>query len=55
MPKFKVELTLYRTVEADNADHAEAMADSQKDMVVRTALADDLGWEAAILRVSPDS
>lgn len=53
MPKYTVELTLHRTVEADDIDHAEEMADSQKDMVVRTALADNLGWELAVLRVAP--
>lgn len=52
MPKFDIELTVFRTVEAANIDEAEAIADSQKAMVLRLGLADDLGWEGAATRIA---
>ena len=52
MPKFDIELTVFRTVEAANMDEAEAIADSQKAMVLRLGLADDLGWEGAATRIA---
>lgn len=52
MPKYDIELTLYRTVEADNIDEAEAIADYEKGRIVNNGLAGDLGWEGAATRIA---
>ena len=52
MPKFDIKLTVFRTIEAKDIDEAEAIADSQKAMVMRLGLADDLGWEGAVTRIA---
>lgn len=51
MPKFEIELTLYRTVEALTIDDAADIADEQKARIVNTGLAGDLGWREAIVTV----
>ena len=51
MPKFEIELSLYRTVEAANIDEASDLADYEKSRLVDNGLAGDLGWEEAETRV----
>jgi hypothetical protein len=51
MPKFEIQLTLYRTVEAPNIDEAADLADYEKSRLVDNGLAGDLGWEEAETRV----
>ena len=51
MPKFEVELTMYRIVEALTIDEAADIADEQKARIVDTGLAGDLGWREAIVTV----
>lgn len=51
MPKFEVELALYRTVEASNIDDAADMADVEKERIVNTDAAGDLGWRGAVVTV----
>lgn len=51
MPKFEIQLTLYRTVEAANIDEASDLADYEKSRLVDNGLAGDLGWEEAETRV----
>ena len=52
MPKYDIELTLYRTVEADTIDEAEAIADYEKGRIINNGLAGDLGWEGAATRIA---
>jgi hypothetical protein len=52
MPKYDIELTLYRTVEADNIDEAERVADYEKSRLVDGGLAGDLGWHSVATRIS---
>lgn len=51
MPKYEVQLVLYRTVEAPNADAAADAADYEKSRIVDTGLAGDLGWTEVLTRV----
>jgi len=51
MPKFEVELALYRTIEANNIDEAADLADEQKARIVDNGLAGDLGWREAVMTV----
>lgn len=51
MPKFEIQLTLYRTVEAPNIDEASDTADYEKSRLVDNGLAGDLGWEEAVTKV----
>ena len=51
MPKFEIQLTLYRTVEAPDIDEASDLADYEKSRLVDSGLAGDLGWEEAETRV----
>lgn len=51
MPKFEIELSLYRTVEANNIDEAADIADYEKSRLVDNGLAGDLGWEEAVTKV----
>ena len=51
MPKFEIQLTLYRTVEAPDIDEASDLADYEKSRLVDSGLAGDLGWEEAVTRV----
>jgi hypothetical protein len=50
MPKYDIELTLYRTVEAKDIDEAEAIADHEKAHIVYWA--DKHGWEGAATRIA---
>jgi hypothetical protein len=50
MPKYDIELTLYRTVEADNIDEAEAIAAHEKAHIVHWA--DKNGWQGAATRIA---
>ena len=50
MPKFEIELTLYRTVEAPDIDAAADMADYEKSRL-NNGLLGDLGWEEAVTKV----
>ena len=52
MPKYDIELTLYRTVEANNIDEAEAIADREKARIVDNGFAGDLGWQGAATRIA---
>jgi hypothetical protein len=49
MPKYDIELTLYRTVEAANIDEAEAIAAHEKAHIVHWA--DKNGWQGAATRI----
>lgn len=51
MPKYDIELTLYRTVEATNIDEAADIADEQKARIVNADVADDLGWRGSVVTV----
>jgi hypothetical protein len=51
MPKFEIELSLYRTVEAANIDEASDLADYEKSRLVDNGLAGDLGWEETVTKV----
>ena len=51
MPKFEIELSLYRTVEANNIDEAADIADYEKSRLTDNGLAGDLGWEEAVTKV----
>lgn len=51
MPKFEIELSLYRTVEAANIDEAADIADYEKSRLTDNGLAGDLGWEEAVVTV----
>ena len=51
MPKYEIQLTFYRTVEAANIDDAADMADYEKSRLVDNGLAGDLGWEQAMTTV----
>jgi hypothetical protein len=51
MPKFEIELTFYRTVEAANVEDAADMADYEKSRLVDNGLAGDLGWREAVTTV----
>jgi len=48
MPKFEIELSLYRTVEAANVDEAADIADYEKSRLTDNGLLGDLGWEEAV-------
>ena len=50
MPKFEIELTLYRTVEALTIDDAADIADHEKARL-NNGLLGDLGWEEAVTKV----
>ena len=50
MPKYDIELTLYRTVEANNIDEAEAIADHEKAHIVHWADKND--WQGAATRIA---
>ena len=50
MAKFEIKLSLYRTVEADNADEAADIADYEKARL-NNGLLGDLGWEEAVTKV----
>lgn len=52
MPKYNIELSLYRTVEATNIDEAADIADYEKSRIVNNGLAGDLGWEGAATRIA---
>ena len=51
MPKYEIQLTFYRTVEASDIDAAADMADYEKSRLVDNGLAGDLGWEQAMTTV----
>lgn len=51
MPKFEIELSLYRTVEAANIDEAADIADYEKSRLTDNGLAGDLGWREAVVTV----
>jgi len=51
MPKFEIELSLYRTVEATNIDEAADIADYEKSRLTDNGLAGDLGWREAVVTV----
>jgi len=51
MPKFEIQLTFYRTVDAPSIDEASDLADYEKSRLVDNGLAGDLGWEEAETRV----
>jgi hypothetical protein len=51
MPKYEIELTFYRTVEAPSAEDAADMADYEKSRLVDNGLAGDLGWREAVTTV----
>jgi|DEB0MinimDraft_6_1074348.scaffolds.fasta_scaffold14570_2 hypothetical protein len=50
MPKFEIELALYRTVEAATIDEAADIADYEKSRL-NNGLLGDLGWEEAVTKV----
>lgn len=50
MPKFEIELALYRTVEAATIDEAADIADYEKARL-NNGLLGDLGWEEAVTKV----
>jgi hypothetical protein len=50
MPKYDIELTLYRTVEATNIDEAEAIAAHEKAHIVDWA--DKHDWQGAATRIA---
>ena len=50
MPKYEIELALYRTVEAANAEDAADIADYEKSRL-NNGLLGDLGWEEAVTTV----
>jgi len=51
MPKYEIELTLYRTVEAPDIDAAADMADIEKSRLAGNGLAGDLGWDELTMTV----
>lgn len=51
MPKFDIELSLYRTVEAANIDEAADIADYEKSRLTDNGLVGDLGWQEAVVTV----
>lgn len=53
MPKYEIQLTFYRTVEAADIDEAADLADYEKSRLVDNGLAGDLGWEEATTAVKP--
>lgn len=50
MPKYDIELTLYRTVEATNIDAAEVIVAHEKAHIVHWA--DKNGWQGAATRIA---
>jgi hypothetical protein len=50
MPKFEIELALYRTVEAATIDEAADIADYEKSRL-NNGLLGDLGWEESVTKV----
>lgn len=50
MPKFEIELALYRKVEAATIDEAADIADYERARL-NNGLLGDLGWEEAVTRV----
>lgn len=50
MPKFEIQLTLYRTVEAPNIDEASDTADYELSRLNNGFLG-DMGWEEAVTKV----
>lgn len=50
MPKYEIELALYRTVEAATIDEAADIADYEKSRL-NNGLLGDLGWEEAVTKV----
>ena len=53
MAKYEYKLTLYMTLEAKDAEDAEAQAEYQKDRLVGNGLAGDLGYEGLAYSVKP--
>jgi hypothetical protein len=51
MPKYEIELALYRTVEANNIDEAADIGDAEKARLIDSGLAGDLGWREAVTTV----
>lgn len=51
MPKFEIELALYRTVEAATIDEAADIADYEKSRLAGNGLAGDLGWDELTMTV----
>lgn len=50
MPKFEIQLTLHRTVEASSIDEASDIADYELSRMNNGFLG-DMGWEEAVTRV----
>ena len=50
MPKFEIQLTLYRTVEAANIDEASDTADYELSRLNNGFLG-DMGWEEVVTKV----
>lgn len=53
MAKYEYQLTLYMTLEAENADDAEMQAEGHKDRLVGNGLAGDLGYEGLSYSIKP--
>lgn len=53
MATYEYQLTLYMTIEAENADDAEEQAEYQKERLVGNSLAGDLGYWGAAYSVKP--
>jgi len=53
MAAYEYKLTLYMTLEAENADDAEAQAERHKDRLVGNGLAADLGYWGVAYSVKP--
>ena len=52
MPKYEIELALYRTVEAATIDEAADIADYEvEEARLNNGLLGDLGWEEAVTKV----
>lgn len=52
MPKYEIALTLYRTVEANNAEDAADIADYELSRI-NNGLLGDLGWTEVVTKVKP--
>jgi hypothetical protein len=51
MPKFEIQLTLYRTVETVDIDAAADIADYNHSLLMRSKLLNDLGWTEVVTKV----
>lgn len=51
MPRYEIQLTFHRTIEAADIDEAADLADYERSRLVDNGLAGDLGWEEATTRV----